>query len=307
MKWKKFIPAIILIPAMLYGAFWSYVRYGGEEIKEIKPSDWIMEKPANVQQPAIHLQGAGNFRDVGKIYLDSLHFFKTGLLFRSDSPSKYTEADWKAVKELDVSLIIDLRSEKEVKNDPYKPIPGIHYIRNPVYDKDPIRSVMNHILFKRSQLGVMMADAYIRMVSERAASFGKSIQIIADNSGHGTIVHCTAGKDRTGILVAMILDLLGVDRKAILYDYSLSNAGFESNYDAFLLKDAGKLKMIGVPPDELKVLFMANPKWLENALDEISNQYGTMENYLITAGGLKKETIENLREQMITTDVHQQP
>ncbi len=302
MNRKKFIPLVIFIPVILYAIFWGYVRYAGETVKEIKPSDWIMKKPDNIQRPAIHLSGAGNFRDVGKIYLDSSHFIRAGFLYRSDSPSKYTDDDWKMLKDLGITLIIDLRSDKESDKDPYTPVEGIRYIRNPVYNNDPIKSVMNHILFNRSRLGDMMANAYLKMVNDRAKSFGKSIQFIADNLDHGTIVHCTAGKDRTGILVAMILDLMGVGKKDILYDYSLSNAGFESNYEAFLLKDASKLKMIGVPPEQLKILFMANPEWLENALDDISNHYGNMENYLLTAGGMKKESLERLKTKMIATE-----
>jgi len=302
MSGKKSIWAIIFLPFLLFGIFWSYVRYGGEPFQNLKPSEWIMAKPGNVQQPVINLQGAGNFRDVGKMYIDSVRFVREGILFRSDSPSKYLPEDWLLIKKLGVTLIIDLRSDREVEQDPYQPIDGIRYIHNPVYNNDPIRSVMNHILFHRSQLSDMMANAYIKMVRERASSFGKSIRLIAGNAGHGTIIHCTAGKDRTGLLTAMVLYLMGVDKKAILYDYSLSNAGFDSNYGAFLEKDASKLKMIGVPPEELKVLFMANPQWLENALDEIDRNYGSMENYLLNAGGVERQTIDRLKTRMISSE-----
>ena len=301
---KNLILVIIILPLALYGMFWSYVHFGGENIKNPNPSNLIMEKPGNVQQPYIHLQGAGNFRDVGKMYIDSLRFVTEGILFRSDSPSKFTNADWIQVKKLGITLIIDLRSDREAENDPYNPANGIRYVRNPVYNNDPIRSVMNHILFHRGKLNDMMAEAYIKMVRDRAASFGESLRLIANNSVHGTLIHCTAGKDRTGLLTAMILSLLGVDEQAILYDYSLSNAGFASNYEAFLEKDAPKLEMIGVPPEELKVLFMANPGWLANALEEIEHSYGNMENYLINAGGVDRKTIDRLKAHMISSIQH---
>jgi protein-tyrosine phosphatase len=232
----------ILSLAVIYAVFWSYVHFGSKKVKEINASDWIMKKRETVQRPAIRLQGPGNFRDVGKIYIDSQRFVTTGVLFRSDSPSKFTESDWKKLRELGITLIIDLRSEKEAEGDPYRPVDGIRHIRNPVYNDDPVRSVISHILFHRSKLNDMMANAYIRMIHERAKSFGQSLRLLADNLDHGTIIHCTAGKDRTGLIIAMILELMGVDRKTTLYDYSLSNNGFESNYKAFLEIDDPKLE-----------------------------------------------------------------
>lgn len=251
------------------------------------------------KQPSINLQGPGNFRDVGKIYISGNTYVNTGVLYRSDSPSKYTESDWNVIMSLGINLIIDLRSDKENDKDSYEVPEGIRYTRNPVYNKDPIKSVMTHILLNRKSLSHMMSNAYISMIKDRAKSFGETIRLISNNIKNGTIIHCTAGKDRTGMVTAMILETLGVNRHDIIKDYSLSNKGFRSNYEAFLENDASKLEQFGVSSEEMKVLFMANPEWLENALNDITNRYGNMENYLLNQAGLKTDTIKKLRDNMI--------
>lgn len=282
-----------------YGVFWLYVRYGGKKVSEVDPLGWLQPDPGTDFRQPIPLNGPGNFRSLGGLKTDSFTLESPGMLFRSDCPSKYTKTDWQNIHDLGIRMVIDLRSDQERIDDPYEVPEGIDYIWSPVYREDIMADMLNILLYDRHLIPEVMKSAYVEMLTEKASSFGSTMNLIADNLDKGIIFHCTAGKDRTGLLAALLLSVAGVDRQTILYDYALSNVGYESNYQAFLEKTASKLTRFGIPPEELKVLFAVDPSWLTNTLDVIDNQYGNMETFLVKQAGVGKESQLKIRSALL--------
>jgi protein-tyrosine phosphatase len=304
MKTKIIIRYILLVTGLViitYGSFWSYVRFGGEKIPKVDPMTLILPDPGTDLRHTIDLEGPGNFRPLGGLKSDSGFLGLPGFLFRSDCPSKYTASDWLSLKELDISMVIDLRSEQEQIDDPYDVPESMTYISNPVYREDPMPKILGTLLYERHLLSKTMQAAYIDMLQQKASSIGSTINLIGENIDKGIVFHCTAGKDRTGILSSLLLSIAGADRETILYDFSLSNNGFESNYKAFLNHSSHKLSRFGIPPDEMKILLAVDPFWMANALDMIDTKYGGIEPYLLNKAGVNKDNLVRIRQAMLNT------
>jgi protein tyrosine/serine phosphatase len=162
-------------------------------------------------------QGTFNFRDVGGyVGLDG-RTVRWGRLYRSDSLHRIDDADREAFHELGVRTVVDLRRPREVERDGRVPeYDGLAYHHiHPEHEEwgryDPAETLERYL-----------ADRYADLAETGAAGIGAALTVIADPSNAPVVVHCVAGKDRTGIVCALTLALLGVDDGAVADDYALS-------------------------------------------------------------------------------------
>ena len=189
----------------------------------------------------IELEGADNVRDVGGLPTVDGRRTRPGRLIRSDNLQLLTDADLRLLVDVvGVRKVADLRSEIEVSSEGPGPM-----TREPRVQIDHL-SLLPEAGHTTDAAAVADADArvvlpwqnrnesltdderrrgasatYLRYLDDRADSIVAALRLIAHGDG-ATIVHCAAGKDRTGTVVALALDLVGVERDAIAADYALS-------------------------------------------------------------------------------------
>jgi len=135
------------------------------------------------------------------------------------------------------------------------------------------------------------------MIEKRAEAFGKILSHFADPKNYPIVYHCTAGKDRTGIITALILSLLGVPEDTIVADYSLSNLGFEHYFGEFV--DERRHAAMGVKDEEFQGFFIVRPDWIKNVLDHLREQHGSVERYLIEKAKMDPLTIDRIRTNLL--------
>jgi protein-tyrosine phosphatase len=154
-------------------------------------------------------EGMVNFRDLGGIPADG-GTVRRGVLFRSDSLAYATEADARRlVEELGVLTVIDLRGQYEVDHLGRGPLvdAGVAYIGAPIVDVSVADDLSGH---------------YLAMLHEKGAVLAGMIKLLATGDALPAVFHCEAGCDRTGVLAAAVLSLLGVAEDAIAEDYALT-------------------------------------------------------------------------------------
>lgn len=250
-----------------------------------------------VAERHVPLEGAYNFRDLGGYRTQEGQYICWGKLFRADELSELTDADLDYLRAMDISTIIDLRSPIEMRGKENRLPPGVVYRHMRIYKKEPIRRYLLDILFRRHKLSQAMGASYPMMAEENAEAFGAVLRRFADPKNLPAIFHCSAGKDRTGIITAYLYAFLGVPDETIIADYSLSNLGFDHYFTEFIA--SGRIARSGIPPDEFRALFMVDPAWMENLLTYIGTNYGSMQNYLIQKAGLDQTTLNRIRENML--------
>jgi protein-tyrosine phosphatase len=196
---------------------------------------------------------------------------RPGMVVRSDNISNLTQSGVQAMWDFGVNTVIDLRSESEVAKFPSpfaSPEYGPEYLNLPVID-DAFAKQMGD--------GPGMAERYKLMLDGRQQAFGQIISAIAKVDGP-VVFHCYAGKDRTGLIAAMILSLAGVQRDAIGADFAETDTHLATRYQEWLAT---------APPDRLEAMrdeLRCPPEWMLGALDHLDSRWGGVEAYLGAAG-----------------------
>lgn len=243
------------------------------------------------------LPGIINLRDLGGYTNKDGKQTVWGKIYRTGHLGSVTDNSLKLLAAHSIEIICDLRSLRERNDLPDRIPEGTKYLQTSIYEEDQLSAIFPKLLFNRASLADQLGAGYIRMLDERATRFGEIIELIAGNLP--AMFHCTAGKDRAGLTAAMILSLLNVPRKTIIADYTLSNLASNALFHDFMSTSAPTIERFGIPPDQLRPLFSADPKWMQSALKHLDKNYGGVESYLLEQGKLSKDAVEFLRHQML--------
>ncbi|MFI5012663.1 MAG: tyrosine-protein phosphatase [Hyphomicrobiales bacterium] len=243
----------------------------------------------------IAIEGASNFRDFGGYPSADGGVVIRGHLFRSAHLAGVTANGAAVLADLGIATIIDLRGVEERARAPSTFVSGngVRIVSTPV---EPGTALKLRLLDERDALDgasvrTLMIDGYRRYAIEEAPSFGRALAAIAEASDAPLVVHCTAGKDRTGFLVAIIQSLLGVDRDSVYADYVATNR----YWDRLSASQAGR----SLPDTAREALFAADPAYLDAAFAAIAQRYGSVEDFArqaLAGDGLAVEQlVANLR------------
>jgi len=192
-------------------------------------------------------------------------------VIRSDNISSLNPAGVQAMWEYGVNTVIDLRTETEAAQFPSPfaaPDYGPTYLNLPVID-DAFMARVN------DTEGI--PQRYRLMVDHRQESFAQIFSALAHIEGPA-VVHCFAGKDRTGLVAAMALALAGADKDAIAADYAETDVQLAGRYAEWLAS---------APPERLASMrdeLRCEPEWMLGVLDHIDETWGGVEPYLAGAG-----------------------
>jgi protein-tyrosine phosphatase len=260
---------------------------------------------------SLGLQKAPNARDLGGYVGLAGRRVRRGLLFRADSLHRLSDVDLTVLAELKLSCLIDMRSPHEVEavGVDRLPTPGpAQLVSLPLHDPEAKIFVSIGVVLGRSPNDALpfddRADAvhlvlelyrwFVRSPLARQ-TFAAAVRLIADREALPLLFHCTAGKDRTGWLSAILLSALGVDREQIIADYLLTeqyNAG-TNDYLLTVLADRIPDPQVAVP------LLQARREYLEAAFGEADTLFGGMGGYLRDGLGLDDATLDLLRSHLL--------
>ena len=209
-----------------------------------------------------------NARDLGGLPTgDGLTHF--GRIVRSDELNRLTEAGRRAMFEYGITTIINLRGPGELERHPsaLSDHPGYRHL--PILEENPDRSTE----------GGTVADSYIWLLDAMHAHVGVVLRAVAEAPPGGLVVHCFAGKDRTGVVAALLLSVAGVPREAIAEDYALSRPGLLPLLEEWLAAEAD--------PDvreHMRRRFECAPGTMKAALEHLDRRYGGVTAYLRCVG-----------------------
>ena len=235
-----------------------------------------------------------NFRDFGGYTSKTGKLVRSGLLFRSASPDLIGNAEAQILQnEISLKTVIDLRHPEELKDNPSRGA-----LVELVGNRKNI-SVMNSeksMLFQRSELDVMFGigqsgKRYLAHLERGKEKWREVFELYFQFSSYPILVHCTAGKDRTGIIAGLILDLIGVDHKIIAQDYTVSSDSVDRLLE--YLDDSGRFPEGS--REELRDRMLSRSLYMEDFLILLYEKYGNAEGYLNYLG-FSQPDIDGLRD-----------
>jgi protein-tyrosine phosphatase len=237
-----------------------------------------------------------NFRDIGGYPAIGGRTVAWRKVFRCGEFRNVTQDDFKRLtSELGVVSVIDLRSGPELENNGKGLLEGseIKYC-NIAFMTDDGGPEGNASRYAHC---TNMGEFYLVMARQK--DYGRRIiealEVIADAQNHPIVFHCAVGKDRTGMLAAVLLSLLGVPEKDIIEDYALS----EPYMDELLARLKNNPPKSGGPPMDIPEYFWkAPPESMKLFLSTITKEYGSVKKYVAAMGG-KPDLAERLAKTLL--------
>lgn len=248
----------------------------------------------------VPLQGSANFRDIGGYPTTDGDRVRRGVVFRSGSLDELSEDDVPVLRSLGVCAVADLRREPERAEvtPPWFAASGITVMQLPIGTRVAhLKSIATRMLageiteFDPDD----MVDIYSTLLTHYSSEFGEVTRLIASSEG-ATVVHCTAGKDRTGVAVALLLSFLGVDDATVAEDYALS----QQHYSMPLLAELEvRFADLDADLDRVRAFFEAQPAVMLGLLADLRTRFGSAADYLAGPAGVSRQDLARIRERLL--------
>lgn len=238
----------------------------------------------------IELENAVNVRDLGGLPTDEGAATRHGQLVRSDNLQDLSPKDvTRLVDEVGVTTVIDLRSASEVESEGPGPLKALTSVDHQHHSLLPEAGAMTDVA--KDALAVNRARAierdpddvagafYIGYLEDRPDSVVNALRAIADAPG-AALVHCAAGKDRTGVVIAMALSAVGVPRDEVVADYVATGERIEQILDRLRASPTYAADIDNIPPHEHD----PRPEIMTKFLTHLDSDHGGPLNWLATHG-----------------------
>ncbi|RBR12875.1 uncharacterized protein FIESC28_08438 [Fusarium coffeatum] len=261
---------------------------------------------ADLGLPFHPVSGLPNFRDLAGCPLPIQSrpgcTIKPGIIFRSAEPSRLNQDGVSALQDLKISHVYDLRSRTEIERyaTGTREWPGAERVFVPVFLDEDYGPEAIAIRFRNytAEGTEGFVEAYRGIWEAGTKPINTIISHLAKPDPSPLLIHCTAGKDRTGVVCAFILSLCGVDDQTIAHEYALTEAGLGDFRDD-LLKAMMKIPELQENPEGAKRMLGARPENMLAALEALREQHGSVEQYLVKNCGLSEDDLQQVRRNLI--------
>ncbi len=234
------------------------------------------------------MQSIHNFRDFGGYKTKDGKTIKKGLLYRSGGLHKATDADLDQLASLGIKTICDLRSEQERLMEPDRipdgePVTFFNIPMRPIVDYHS-RSLKRlfSLMFGAERRMDYIAESY-KAYRDYATGYLPQLKAlfkrISNPENLPVLIHCSAGKDRTGVVSSLIQQMLGVTPDVAMDDYLITNQNMDE-YNADVMRQLSKLAYFGVPWKMYVPLFDARRDYLNAAFTQVKEEFGAFDNWM---------------------------
>ena len=245
----------------------------------------------------LDLDGTANTRDLGGVPVAGGGWIRPRVLLRSDNLQDLTAGDVRRLlEEVGVRTVLDLRTHAERESTGPGPLDrerDVRVLRLSLIPETPVvRADPGAVIPDRWADGA--AGAYLHYLEDAPAAIAEAIRTVADPAAGATVVHCAAGKDRTGVVTALALRSVGVLPADVVADYAISNERMERIFRRLVGEQAysDDARRIGV--DALRV----DPDAMATVLGTLEERWGGAAGYLRTAG-VAGGVLDDLRGRLV--------
>lgn len=238
----------------------------------------------------VRFEGLDNVRDVGGLPLRGGGTTRPGVLLRSAALHWATPADVRRlVDEYGLALVLDLRTPREIERDGPTPVAA-----------QGVETVALNLIGASRELPETGDDTdpllrnYLGYLTDQPDNVAEAIRRLSAPDAGPALVHCAAGKDRTGVVVAMVLDVVGVEREAVVDDYAQSSEQIEALFRRWTAASGEPMP----EPDDLRP-HHPRAEVMAAVLDHLDAEHGGAAGWLVERG-LDEAALDRLRARLTT-------
>lgn len=255
--------------------------------------------------------GTSNLRDLGGLRTVDGRTVAAGFLFRSeamvlgesDSYAVYRPEAEEELGALGLRTVVDLRAERESDRAPsvWANVSGANLVLLPIAEGGEGADTNYMRLLLDGEIERFDADSmfefYVRMLARRSDVLGVAFRLLADPRNFPLLVHCAAGKDRTGVFVALVLSALGIPRDVVVEDYALTGVLRPNRIDTY----AHLFREAGLNPEKARGLFESPAAAMQSTLSHLDSEYGGVAGYLTGSCGVHEWEIDAVKENLLVS------
>ena len=261
--------------------------------------DTSMTSPGGNPQRTLGLSGCPNFRDAGGYATcddGRLHWRR---LYRSGHLAGLCEADFRALEQLNLDLVVDLRREDEQRREPSRLPVGVEVLSARITPGSQASAMYanSRAIDSGEAMFAFMCEINRQFVVSQTDAYRDVFAAILDRGAERLLFHCSAGKDRTGFAVAMLHLALRVPVASLREDYLLSRRYYDPKVE--LPKARRKYPVDHLADAQLLPMLRVDDAYLDSALAAIEEHYGDAETYLAEGLGLDEVARRELRRRFV--------
>jgi len=240
--------------------------------------------------------GCLNVRELGGHSTGDGSETKFGAIVRSDSVSQLTDAGWEALVAHGVRTVVDLRGDHEREEDPPRELPvGVVHVPFMEATEEEWQEIAEEIETAAAaapDVETSTRDVYVIFLERFKGNVAAAVREVARAPEGGVVVHCVGGKDRTGLLTAFLLHVVGVPEGEIAADYALSEERLRPRHEAWFEAAESDEEL-----ERLQRIAQTPAGSMIGVFRELERRYGSVEGYLRSAG-VEEEDLERVRSRL---------
>ena len=240
--------------------------------------------------------GCLNVRDLGGHETEDGEVTRFGRVVRADSVRRLSDGGWEALVDYGIRTVVDLRYRTELDSDPPRELDvEVEVVHLSLFGEPDVArwAELDALGSEATDASGFTRVVYLEVLEEHRANLAAAVAAVGHAAPGGVVVHCHAGKDRTGLVTALLLRLAGVSRADVALDYSLSERNLASQIDDWVADATDDAER------ELRRRIGATPAaGMEGVLEELEGRYGSVESYL-EAGGASHADLQAARARLL--------
>jgi protein-tyrosine phosphatase len=240
--------------------------------------------------------GLLNVRDLGGHPTEDGGETRFGSIVRADSVRQLSDEGWKELVDYGVKTVVDLRADEELAADPPAKLPvevlHVPFMETDASDWKAIEDQLDAAVKAAPDTATATRDVYLIFLERFNRNVAAAVRAVANAPEGGIVIHCAGGKDRTGLLTALLLHLAGVGTDEIAQDYALSEERLRTRFEQWLAEAQTEEER-----EQRKRMSQTPADSMRGVLHELERRYGSVEDYLRQAG-LTDEELERARARL---------
>ncbi|HEX2287946.1 MAG TPA: tyrosine-protein phosphatase, partial [Gaiellaceae bacterium] len=223
--------------------------------------------------------GLLNARDLGGHPTEDGGETRFGQVVRADSVRGLTDAGWQALVDYGIRTIVDLRSDEELEADPPAELP-VEAVHVPfLEDREDVWREVEGASVRAADHAEATRDVYLIFLEHFRPNVAAAVRAVVEAPEGGVVVHCMGGKDRTGLVTALLLRLAGVPVYEIAADYALSEQRLHTRHEEWFATAADEAEL-----ERLHRIAATPAASMVGVLEELERRYGSIEGFLRSGG-----------------------